>query len=69
MLCDWSLLEVEHSVAALGRVPFGVFLPIFVCLQSRLTMEDGEKDEEMKPRGGSMGDQEKEIASSRHTWR
>ena len=32
-------------------------------------MEDGEKDEEMKPRGGSMGDEEREIASSRHTWR
>ena len=27
-------------------------------------MEDGEKDEEMKPRGGSMGDEEREIASS-----
>ena len=33
------------------------------------TMEDGEKDEEMKLRGGSIGDEERKITSSRHTWR
>ena len=29
--------------------------------------QEGERDEEMK-RGESMGDKEREIASSRHTW-
>ena len=31
------------------------------------TMADGEKNEEMKPRGGSIGDMKKERL--RHTWR
>ena len=29
MLCDWSPPEVEHSVAALGRVSFWSFSPNF----------------------------------------
>ena len=38
-------------------------------------MEDGEKDEEMKPKGGNIGDEEREIATylemneRDHRWR
>ena len=33
MHCGWSPPEVEHSVAALGRVSFWSFSPNFCCLQ------------------------------------
>ena len=33
MLCDWLPPEVEHSVAASGRVSFWSFSPNFCCLQ------------------------------------